>query len=318
MGELEFAEEILNILDTDLLQMTIKKAAAKGFTVPGFSKNVWLAPKKLMCGALGKKIKGKYQFSIFLEALCGLDQDYEAVCLTKKWMQNGAERLEAEDEIQKIQIHKAKQQKELEPRSSQENCEEADKESNADAEENERGEEDGSNQNYMKQQARIKKLQGIIQEFKIKTEDQKKEIGRLQKQNVKLQKQNEEKEECNIELYRQLEALKEEIKQLHHTLKMNEQENLRYQEIFQKAPRVICFSKKMIDKEMFPFYQIEQLRDWKEEYEKEIHWNDYREVWLMETDFNYSDVVKIKKLPCKKFVLCHNVKSLIDKVGGIR
>ena len=157
-----------------------------------------------------------------------------------------------------------------------------------------------------------------MQALRIEAENQNKEIIHLQKENAKLEERLEEKEELNVKLNTQVEILKEEIKQLEKKFSISERENLNYQEIFKKVPRVICLSKKAIDQKIFPFHKVEQLFEWKDEYEKNINWNDYREIWVVETDFNYPEVLKIKKLPCKKIVLSHNVKSLIEKVGGIR
>ena len=72
MGEIDFSRNIIKILDTNILQMIIKKAVTKGFTVQGFTKNVWMAPEALICAALERKKKGKYQSSIFLDALLSL------------------------------------------------------------------------------------------------------------------------------------------------------------------------------------------------------------------------------------------------------
>lgn len=307
MGELEFAKKILKILDTNILQMTIKKAVTQGFAVQGFTKNVWLAPETMIIAALEKKKRGKYQSSIFLEALSGLSEENEAVILAKKWMQNGEARVEAENEIQQIQTCKIEQKRKILNT-------EIKKKQDDRAKENDENDEKIEQQ----QQLRIKKLQSTIQDLRIGTENQQKKVIRLQKENAKLEKRIEEKEELNVKLSNQIEDLKEEIKQLEKKFNMSKQENLNYQEIFKKVPRVICFSKKTIDKKIFPFHNIEQLYEWKDEYEKAINWNDYREIWVIETDFNYPEVLKIKKSPCKKIVMSHNVKALIEKVGGIR
>lgn len=75
MGELEFAKRVLKLLDASTLQVVIKRAAMNGFTVQGFNKNIWLAPKTIIGASLGKKKNGKFQSSIFLEAVSGLDEN---------------------------------------------------------------------------------------------------------------------------------------------------------------------------------------------------------------------------------------------------
>ena len=96
MGEIDFTKKLVKILDANVLQMIIKKATTKGFTVQGFTKNVWLAPEILICAALEKRKKGKYQSSIFLEALSEIEIDDEIVNLAKRWIQDKSVRDEIE------------------------------------------------------------------------------------------------------------------------------------------------------------------------------------------------------------------------------
>ena len=92
MGELEFAKRVLKLLDASTLQVVIKRAAMNGFTVQGFNKNIWLAPKTIIGASLGKKKNGKFQSSIFLEAVSGLDENNQIITLVKEWVQNEDER----------------------------------------------------------------------------------------------------------------------------------------------------------------------------------------------------------------------------------
>ena len=84
---------------------------------------------------------------------------------------------------------------------------------------------------------------------------------------------------------------------------MCKQENINYQEIFERAPKVLCFSKKDINKDNFPFYNVEQLYKWSDECEETIKRDKYKEIWIIEKDFSYSEVMKMKRLPCDKIVL---------------
>ena len=152
--------------------------------------------------------------------------------------------------------------------------------------------------------------------MKIDTENRQKEILRLQKENGKLEKELEEKISENRELKDKVDILKDTLKKLENTIDSYKQENIRYQDILDKAPKVICFAKKNIDKERFPFYNVEQLCEWTDEYLDNIKWNEYKEIWVIESDFSYSEVLKMKKLPCNKIILNHNMKALIEKVGG--
>lgn len=305
MGEIDFSKKIIKILDTNILQMIIKKAVTKGFTVQGFAKNIWMAPEALICAALERKKKGKYQSSIFLEALNETEVDDEIVNLAKNWLRDKDERDEIERKIEQISLKKIEKKEKriiIEEKNEQENIEEK------------------KNQNYEKdiQQLQIKnkKLQNTIQDLRIGGEDYQKEISRLQKEKGKLERQVEEKIYENKKMEDEISGLKENIRKLEYELDLCKQENINYQEIFERAPKVLCFSKKDINKDNFPFYNVEQLYKWSDECEETIKRDKYKEIWIIETDFSYSEVMKMKRLPCDKIVLKSNIKSLIEKVGG--
>lgn len=305
MGEIDFSKKIIKILDKNILQMIIKKAVSKGFTVQGFTKNVCMAPETLICAALERKKKGKYQSSLFLDALNETEIDDEIVNLAKKWLKDKDERDEIERKIEQISIEKTEKKKKeviIEEKSLQTDIKKEE------------------NENYKKEiqqlQAKNKKLQSTIQDLRIGVDNSQKEILRLQKEKGKLEKQIEENECENSELKDEIGHLKEDIKKLERELALYKQKNLDYHEIFKKAPKVICFSKKDINKDNFPFYNVDQLKQWSDECEETIKKNAYKEIWIIETDFSYSEVVKMKQLPCEKIVLKSNIKTLIEKVGG--
>lgn len=305
MGEIDFSKKIIKILDKNILQMIIKKAVSKGFTVQGFTKNVCMAPETLICAALERKKKGKYQSSLFLDALNETEIDDEIVNLAKKWLKDKDERDEIERKIEQISIEKTEKKKKeviIEEKSLQTDIKKEE------------------NENYKKEiqqlQAKNKKLQSTIQDLRIGVDNSQKEILRLQKEKGKLEKQIEENQCKNSELKEEIGHLKEDIKKLERELDLYKQKNLDYQEIFKKAPKVICFSKKDINKDNFPFYNVDQLKQWSDECEETIKKNAYKEIWIIETDFSYSEVVKMKQLPCEKIVLKSNIKTLIEKVGG--
>ncbi|MEI3245126.1 MAG: hypothetical protein V8S26_02990 [Lachnospiraceae bacterium] len=171
MGEIDFSKKIIKILDKNILQMIIKKAVTKGFTVQGFTKNVCMAPETLICAALERKKKGKYQSSLFLDALNETETDDEIVNLAKKWLKDKDERDEIEQKIEQISIEKTEKKKKeviIEEKSLQ-----------ADIKNEE-------NENYKKEiqqlQAKNKKLQNTIQDLRIGGDNSQKEILRLQKE----------------------------------------------------------------------------------------------------------------------------------------
>ena len=181
MGEIDFSKKIIKILDKNILQMIIKKAVPKGFTVQGFTKNVCMAPETLICAALERKKKGKYQSSLFLDALNETETDDEIVNLAKKWLKDKDERDEIERKIEQISIEKAEKKKKeviIEEKSLQTDIKK---------EENEKYKKE-----IQQLQDKNKKLQSTIQDLRIGGDNSQKEILRLQKEKGKLKKQIEE------------------------------------------------------------------------------------------------------------------------------
>lgn len=306
MGEIDFSRNIIKILDTNILQMIIKKAVTKGFTVQGFTKNVWMAPEALICAALERKKKGKYQSSIFLDALNETEIDDAIVDLAKKWLRDKDERDVIEQKIEQISLKKTEKKKKELIIEEKNKPEDIGKEKDEDYE-----------KEVQQLQMKNKKLQNTIQGLRIEGEDYQKEILRLQKEKGKLGRQVEEKTYENAKLEDEIGSLKENIRRLEYELDLCKQENINYQEVFKRAPKVLCFSKKDINKDKFPFYNVEQLYKWSDAYEESIKRDKYKEIWIIETDFSYSEVMKMKRLPCDKIVLKSNIKSLIEKVGGV-
>ena len=89
-----------------------------------------------------------------------------------------------------------------------------------------------------------------------------------------------------------------------------------YKNILENSPRILCFSKKQINKDIFPFYNIKWLDEWKQEYVKIIDWTKYYEIWIVESDFSYSEVKSIKGMAKGKVITARNISMLITKIGG--
>lgn len=261
-----------------------------------------MAPDALICVALESKKKGKYQSSIFLESLNQTEIDDAIVDLAKKWLRDKDKRDEIEQKIEQISLKKTEKKKKeliiIEEKNESEDIEKV------------------KNENFEKEiqqlQIKNKKLQNTIQDLRIEGEDYQKEILRLQKEKGKLGRQVEKKIYENEKLEDEISSLKENIKKLEYEFDLCKQENINYQEIFKRAPKVLCLSKKDINKDYFPFYNVEQLYKWSDAYEETIKKDKYKEIWIIETDFSYSEVIKMKRLPCKKNVLKSNIKSLIE------
>lgn len=311
MEELEFAKELIKIIDTTILQRTLKKAATKGFSVQGFNKNVWTAPITLIIGALDKKKRGgNYQYRIFLESLASLEIDDIGVRLAKKWLDEKEKREEVKNELLEI-ITKQQENTKIEQVEKKE----------IPIVDDSKQEKACNQQNEMiirEQKDKIKKLQKSIQDFRIEIDNLKKEKEHVVKEKKKLEKINEDqKQEIDI-LKRKVEQVELQFTNCCAEVKQKEEELEEYKNILAQAPRVLLFSKRKINYNTFPFYNIQQIVDWKDDYIYNQELKEYNEIWIIESDYTYPEVQKIKKMTRGKIVLAHNLKSLIEKVGGIK
>ncbi len=307
MEEIEFSQRMVKVLNEKTLQDTLKKAGAQGFTVPGFSKKFYQAPLITLIGAMKIRKRGKgFQSGIFLECLSELDENILESILTKKWLMGGDARNEAESELKNIEVSILEKQKKNESIQDvfevESNIKEDNKENNTEV--------------IKKQKERIKKLQTIIQNYKIINDNYKKEIEQLKKENNKLELKNAEILKDRVLNEEIIEKLKVEIeKQKQQNVEMrNEIES--YKNIHENAPRILCFSKKEIEREMFPFYNIECISQWNKDYIKIIDWIKYYEIWIAENDFSYSETKTIKSAAKGKVITARNFNMLITKVGG--
>ncbi len=307
MEELEFSRELVKISDKSILQKALKKAGAQGFRVQGFDKNVWKAPVVMVNSSLEKRKRGgKYQCRIILECLAGLEEGNIESELARKWLKNGEERVEAEKKLLETALY----------REAEENT------ANVEIEKAISNDSDGKNDKNIEmlsqQKERINKLQKTIQDLRITADNYKKEIETLHKERKKLTRKYEEQQKRNEELTENIEKLKIQIGEYQQQLSLKDEEINYYKQRFEKAPHIVCFSKKKIDIEIFPLHNIDQIKEWKNEFINEIKWKDYQEIWIIESDFSYPEVLSIKKMSNGKVVCARNLKSLIEKVGGVK
>ena len=305
MEELEFSRELVKILDKPTLQKALKRAGSKGFTVQGFDKNVWKAPTMKVNSSLDKRKRGgKYQYQILLECLASLEEDSTEIELARKWLNNVEEREEAEKKL--IEIRDSKKDKES-------------IETNETKEVISGGVDEKNNKNVdviSQQKKRIDKLKRALQENRVLADNYKRELDNLQKEKTKLEKRYKEEQEKNEKLIEDIKELEKEIDGYQRQLSQKDEDIDYYKRKFEKLPHVICFCAKKIDVEMFPQYYIQQVREWKNEFVDEIEWKKYQKIWIVESDFSYSEVTNIKKMANGKVVLARNLKSLMEKVGG--
>ena len=305
MEELEFSQRIVKILTGKALQDTLRKAGTQGFTVPGFAKNVCQAPPSILAAAMTKRKCGKgFQSGIFLKCLSELDEDIMESKLAQKWFAGGASREEAERELKDIETSVLEKQKQNENVQNIIEIEASIKTDNKD-----------DTQVIKKQQERIKKLQATIQSYKIANDNYKKEIEQLKRENIKLGTKNAEELRNKTLMENIIEELNNEIHEQQQLAKMGT-EIEKYKNMYENAPRVLCFSKKEIDEEVFPFYNIEWIGEWNNDYVKTIDWIKYREIWIAESDFSYSETKTIKSMAKGKVIIARNTNMLIAKVGG--
>lgn len=306
MEELEFSQRIVKVLTGKVLQDTLRKAGTQGFTVPGFAKNVSQAPPSILAAAMTKRKRGNgFQSGIFLRCLSELDEDILESKLAQKWLAGGASREEAERGLKDIETSVLEKQKQ------NENAQDI-----IEIEDSIKTDDKDDTQVIKKQQERIKKLQVTIQSYKIVNDNYKKEIEQLKRENIKLGTKNAEELRNKALMEDTIEELKNEIHEQQQQFVKLETEIEKYKNMYENAPRVLCFSKKEIDEEMFPFYNIEWIGEWNNDYVKTIDWIKYREVWIAESDFSYSETKTIKNMAKGKVIIARNTNMLIAKVGG--
>lgn len=287
-------------------QDTLRKAGMQGFTVPGFAKNVSQAPPSILAAAMTKRKRGKgFQSGIFLKCLSELDEDILESKLTQKWLEGGVSKEEAERELKDIEISILEKQKQ------NENVQDG-----IEIEDSIKTDDKDDTQVIKKQQERIKKLQATIQSYKIANDNYKKEIEQLKRENIKLEAKNAEELRNKTLMEDTIEELNNEIHEQKQKLAKMGTEIEKYKNMYENAPKVLCFSKKEIDKEMFPFYNVEWICEWKNDYVETIDWIKYSEVWIAESDFSYSETKTIKNLAKGKVIIARNTNMLITKVGG--
>lgn len=307
MEELEFSQRMVKILNEKTLQDTLKKAVTQGFTVPGFTKNFNQAPLTTLGGAMKIRKRGKgFQSEIFLKCLSELDKNILESTLAKKWLTGGDSRDEAENELKNIEISILEEQKKNECIQTvievEKSTREDDKKDNTEV--------------IKKQKEKIKKLQTTIQNCKIENDNYKKEIEQLKKENNKLELKNAKEFKDKILNEDIIEKLKIEIGEQKQQIVEMKKEIEDYKNMYENAPRILCFSKKEIDKEMFPFYNIEYISEWNKDYVNKIDWIKYYKIWIAENDFSYAETKTIKNVVKGKVIAARNLNTLIAKIGG--
>lgn len=238
-----------------------------------------------------------------MKCLSELDEDILESKLAQKWLAGGASREEAERELKDIETSVLdKQNENVQDIIEIEDSIKTDNKDDAQA--------------IKKQQERIKKLQATIQSYKIANDNYKKEIEQLKRENIKLETKNAEDFRNESLMKDFIKELKNEIHEQQQQLTKMGTEIEKYKNMYENALKVLCFSKKEIDKEMFPFYNVEWICEWKNDYVETIDWIKYSEVWIAESDFSYSETKTIKNLVKGKVIIARNTNMLITKVGG--
>ena len=310
MEELEFSQRIVKVLNSKTLQDTLRKAETQGFTVPGFAKNVSQAPQPILESAMKMKKRGRnFQSGIFIKCLAELDTDIPESKIARKWLEGGVSRSEAESELINIETRISEKRRQIENDKKVLDLVKIDDDVQEDILKE-------KTEIIKKQKERIKKLQGIIQGYKISDDNYKKEIEQLKRENNKLETQNIERIKSKAGMEDTIKKLKIEISEQQQQLEEMRGKIKEYKNILENSPRILCFSKKQINKDIFPFYNIKWLDEWKQEYVKIIDWTKYYEIWIVESDFSYSEVKSIKGMAKGKVITARNISMLITKIGG--
>ena len=310
MEELEFSQRIAKVLNKKTLQDTLRKAGTQGFTIPGFAKNVSQAPLPILVSAMKiRKSEKSFQSGICIKCLSEVDEDISESRIARKWLEGGASRGEAEKELTDIEILISEKRKQNANDKKVLDAVKIEDDVKADNTEE-------KTEIIKKQKERIKKLQDIIQGYKISDDNYKKEIEQLKRENNKLEIQNIEKIKNKVVLEDTIKNLRVEISEQQQQLAEMGKKIEEYKNIQENASPILCFSKKEINKNIFPFYNIKWIDEWNQDYVKIIDWTKYREVWIAENDFSYSEVKIIKCMAKGKVITARNTSMLITKIGG--
>lgn len=310
MDTLEFSQRLIRVLDDNVLQEILKKAATQGFSVQGF-KNPWRAPKPAIIKDMKRKKRGgEYYYIIILETIAKLDSLNEVATMAKQWLQNDNGDIlykKIEDELKRIEEKKnnvfieEKKPSSLEPMIVEDNLLNENKEM-----QKKNGELKEKN----------KKLQLIIQGNKIEISNLKKDVTQLKKINEKLEKDFEKKQsECeqyqsdSINYNKQI---KEKDEQIELLLKKID-ELKRYKEC---APKILCFIKTNTDEMDLGVYDITYAKEWNDVQRASIVSQVYDEIWIVHKGFSFNDITEIKaNVSCtvKEFL---SLARLKNKIGG--
>lgn len=302
MKEVEIAKELLKRLSKEDLQKTIKKAATKGFEVDGFSREIGKAPLSVIMSSLErKKRRGPYQYQIFLSSLASMDLEIKEVEYARRWLDEKEDKEALGKEIMKQPEPK------VEMKDEKEKADETVKEKSSKEKDSEKKE-------------KINKLQNKINELRLKLEETEKERDKFEKEKKRAEREKENKEEELENVKKEVEIKEEEIDALRKELKMKEEENRKYKAMLDRLPKVILFSKKEVDLSLFSYYYVIQYKNWEDEIEELEELNKYRKLWIIESDYSYSEIQKLKKFGSEKkmeVIIKQNLTKLMDKLGVV-
>lgn len=318
IDSLEFAERLLKILNEDSVKKVLKSAAASGFKINGFSKNITIAPLNMVIKALRGKTKNGIFFSnIIIKAISLLDDvSYEEKAdnlsvseIAKSWLDENEQKklyaIEALEKLEKIEnVDEINKGVIVSHNSDFISTEKSFDEINILKNENQRLHE------------KNKRLETKIQGYKIQIDDNTKTINLLKSDIEKLSKKCLEFESQNMGLKKFNEEL-QEISITNEKIMKELNENNNYLRQYEpKASNVLCFSKNKFDIEKFLYKNITVINEWKEELSNEISWDNYNEVWIITKDFPYGDICQIASFcKCKVHKFFSINKIRID--GGV-
>lgn len=301
MEELEFAQGIVQILQKHTRENILRNLQANKIDIQGF-RDITKVPPAMLAAQLKTTMKnGDKGCKVFLDAVKGFESDEdEAVIITKQWYTDEKDSAE-ERLIQLLNETTTKTKKSAKNANISTTMESNDKEKNKDKK---------VNDELIKLREKNKGLQIKIHNFQKDLEDEQRKTKGLER---KLREAEKYRIECATK--------DEEIKRLLEQKLMLESKisglNIQvqgYEELFQKAPKTLCFTKVELSQDEISLNNlvvksdIDNLND--------IEWENYNSVWISENDFSFAEIQNIKRNSPQKVRTARNIKTLIGRVRG--
>ncbi|MCI5508886.1 MAG: hypothetical protein MR936_05640 [Eubacterium sp.] len=304
MDEIEFAQAVAKTLKTETREAVLRSLKLKTFTIDGF-RNLEKVPVKIIVSALRKPMKkGEQRSTVFLRGVRECTINDPVIEITRLWSGSISEKMEAERRIEKLLVYDGSaNENEGNKEVNIQNVHSKDikhyQELNCDSEEK------LVDNKLEEQKQRNKQLQSKIQSYKIQLDSKSRELDVVKKENIRLLCENKDLENRIVASNILIARLQEQVKSLKDEVGYLEQ-------ILQRAPKILCFTKSKISTEDIKLHNLSILQDL--DSINEVDWNIFNRVWISENDFTFEQIQMIKERAVQKVNTARNIRSIIARL----